>query len=296
MSLQLIPNIIIFVSLVGMVLLFVRRLPEALEESAGSQGTGSFGGDIVSFGDMLLTFSRRTYELLAHGAHKLWHFMLEAKDLQQGQILASKFARLVTPSAKRAPRVINMAAMNSIKRAEQLFEQKDFDNAESEYISVIKKHPHEYSAYEGLLKIYIAQKKYEDIVDILQYLIEHNPQNDSYYVQLGNVYLTIRRYKDAITAYQKSLQINNLVPSRYANIGLAYRALGDMEGAIEYFRQALDLEPVNMQYLTMLIDALVDRGESAEALNLLKRSQEMSPGNKQIQEMLERVEGAERKE
>ena len=290
MSLQIIPNIIIFVSLFGIVLLFVRRLPEALEEGSAATFSGgtSFGG-IATFSEAMSVVAHKSYDFMKRFAQKVWHFMLEAKDLQQGQVLASKFARLMTPTAKRAPRVINMAAMNSIKKAESLFDQKDFELAETEYISVIRRYPHEYVAYEGLLKIYIAQRKYEEIIDILQYLIEHNPQNDSYLVQLGNVLLTTRKYKDAIATYQKSLQLNNLVPSRYANIGLAYRALGDTEGAIEYFRQALDLEPANMQYLTMLIDALVARGDSDEARAALNRALEMDPENSQIREMLEKI-------
>jgi tetratricopeptide (TPR) repeat protein len=290
MSLQIIPNIIIFVSLFGIVLLFVRRLPEALEEGSNTVG---FGGSssipVITFGDAMSIGMHKSYAFFKNAAQKLWHFMLEAKDLQQGQILASKFARLMTPSAKRAPRVINMAAYNAIKKAESLFDKKDFETSEAEYIAVIRKYPHEYAAYEGLLKIYMAQKKYEEIVDILDYLIEHNPQNDTYLVQLGNVLLTSRKYKEAINSYQKSLQINNLVPSRYANIGLAYRALDDIDGAVEYFKQALDLEPANMQYLTMLVDVLVSRGDAEEARKMLNRGLEMDANNQQIKEMLENL-------
>ncbi len=257
MSFTFFANLIIILCVLGILVIFLRRIPEVVQEAGQLQ----FGNRRVvpltapagnwNMSAPLKFLGRVIKELVYTIARKVWHFMVEAKDLKQGQILAAKFSSLVRPRS----RVINIGVLNTIKKADRLLAEGSLDEAEESYIQVIRKHPHEYMAYEGLLKIYFKQKKYDDITEILEFLVSHNPQNDLYLAQLGNVFISTRRFPEAIGAYQKSLSFNELVPARFVNLGLAFQGAGDVENAKVNFQKAVDLDPTNMQYLQILEEA-----------------------------------------
>ncbi len=220
---------------------------------------------------------------------KAWQFMLEAKDLKQGQILASKFARMVTPTSLR---YTNTAVHTPMGDAEELVAAGKFDEAEQKYFEVLKKFPHEYTAYEGLVKIYLQQKQYDNLSETLEYLVRHVPENDSYWAQYGNVLMSTRQYAQAIPALLKSVELNHLVPVRFANLGLSYQAVGDKESAKANFQKASELEPSNIQYLVMLSDAMISLGENEQAMELLRNAQTMLPNDQgEIEKQLEKIQG-----
>ncbi len=293
MSFTFIANLIIILCVLGILVIFLRRIPEVVQETGqlqfGNPGNRrSTPAPVVNSArswNLLAPFKSLALVLtgvLSKIGNSIWHFMLEAKDLKQSQILAAKFSSLVRPRG----RIINIGAFNSIKKAERLFQEGKADEAEQTYIQVIRKHPHEYMAYEGLLKIYFKQKKYDDITEILEFLVSHNPQNDLYLAQLGNVMISTRRFPEAIDAYQRSLSYNGLVPARFVNLGLAFQGAGDMENAKNNFQKAVDLDPSNMQYLTILVDSLVQLNERDAAIAYLKSANQKDPENVVIKEKL----------
>ena len=283
MSFQFFQNLTIVLSAAGILGVFLRRVPEVVEEKGQMRiGTIEEVKELnkptvwQSFFNSLQSFAQKIWK-------SIWHFALEAKDLKQGQILASKFSKMVMPNQKR---VINMGVHATLKKADGLFTLGRFDEAETEYIDILKKSPHEYAVYEGLVKVYLKQKKYDEIVEVLEYLIRHQPKNDGYLVQLGNVLMTVKRYKEAITLYERSIEINALVPSRFVNVALCYQALHDLAQARKNFQKALDLDPTNVQYLMMLVEISIKMGDSAQALKRLSEAAEMDPENLQVKEKI----------
>ena len=252
---QFIANLVLILCALGILVVFLRRIPEVVEEKGqlqfASPSAEVAAPDNLGFFALLKSLGLSIKDFFAFIGGSIWHFMLEAKDLKQSNILASKFASLVKPHN----RVINIGAFNSIKKADRLLKEGQLDEAEQTYIQVIRKHPHEYYAYEGLIKIYFKQKKYDDVQEILEFLVKHNPNNDLYLAQLGNVYLSTRRFRDAIEVYEKSLAINDLIPARFVNLGLAQQGAGDLESARKNFEKAVELDPTNKQYAEILASA-----------------------------------------
>lgn len=290
MSLQFVLNLILVLCVVGMLALFLRKFSE-VSENAGQQSFEFSAEENQSnemraksdlFKDIAFSVFKFFKNIFLKLVKSVWHFMLEAKDLKQGQILASKFVRLMP----NRPKVMNIGAHSKMKKAERLYGEGRIDESEQAYYEVIVKHPREYNAYEGLIKIYLKQKKYSEIIETLEYLIKHNPGNDQYFAQLGNILMTTRRYREALAAYEKSLQINYLIPARFANAGLCYEALGEYNKATEYFKKALDLEPVNTQYLMMLVDNLLKLDENNLAVGYLEKARDMDPENVFVKERL----------
>jgi tetratricopeptide (TPR) repeat protein len=289
MSFGIIQNVLIVLCVVGILILFVRKLPEVVEEQGQLHiGLSADEPKKIDYSGLSRSFLSKlgySFDMLFK---KIWHFMLEAKDLQQTQTITNRLAQIVTP--KR--RVINIGVYNALKKAERQVEQNQLDLAEETYFEVIRKHPHEYSAYEGLLRIYTEQKKYDDLLEVLEFLVAHNPLNDSYYAKMGNTLLSLRRYTAAIAAYQKSLEIKDTVPARYINIGQCYKAMGKLDQAIGYLQKGADLEPTNIQYATILADALIKAGKNEQAEVVLKDAAKNDPRNKAIRERLAQIKKA----
>lgn len=286
MSFQFIANLIILLSVLGILVIFLRRIPEVVQENGQLQFAPPAKNIEPSGNGLLKSIGKALLSLFGFILRPIWNFMLEAKDLKQGQILASKFASFVKPKN----RVINVGASNSIKKADKLFKEGKEDEAEQTYIQVIRKYPHEYSAFEGLIRIYFKQKKYDDIMEILEFLVSHNPTNDLYLAQLGNAYLSVRRYNDAIKVYEKSLALNGLIPARFVNLGLAQQGAGELSLARENFQKAVDLDPSNMQYLMIFVEALLKLHDKDAAITLLKAANERDPENAEIKQKLNEIQ------
>lgn len=277
--------------MLGILIMFLRKIPEVAEAKGQLKFNGFKNSNTEEITDESIRFleklGMRLKEATKRLLGKVWQFMLEAKDLKEGRILASNFSKIVAGSSKR---VINIAAFNQIKKAERQIEQGDLEGAEETYFEILKKHPHEYPAYEGLIRIYTKQKKNEELQEILEYLIQHHPGNHSYHAQLGKLHLSNRRFAEAAEEYEKSIDLNTLIPARFANAGLAYQGMGNSLKACEYYRKAMDLEPSNMQYLSLLVDCLVRADKKQDAIDTLKKALEMDPGNAVIQERLLKLE------
>lgn len=284
MPLELILDLVLVFAVLAMLLLFLRRLPEVMEAK------GQLKISELAEPEMhkeRLTLGRIAKKIWISGARKIWLFMLEAKDLRQGQALATKFIEIVP--AKKA---FNIGALSALKRANRLDEAGDLEEAERAYLAVIKKHPHEFGAYEGLVKIYTQQKNFSEVQQLLEYLIRHNPTNDGYMTQLGATLMRRRRFREAISAYEQALKIHDLVAVRYVNIALCYQAMNDLGQARHNFQKALDLEPANVQYLMLLVDLLLKQDSREEARELLLKGIEINPDSAELREKLKDFQGA----
>jgi len=282
MSFQFVQDFIVVFCAAGILVIFLRRIPEVVEDK-GQLRLGA-SNEVKNLNRK--TFGQRLSEILksifSGAVKKVWHFALEAKDLKQGQILAAKFSKRVFPTKK----VINIGVHSQLKKAEQLTAEGQAEAAEQELFQILKKHPHEYAAYEALVNIYLKDKRNDEILEIMEYLVKHNPKNDYYLVQLGNILMTKRRYEEAISAYQSSIEINDLVSVRFVNVGLCYQALAQYPNARKFFQKALDLEPTNVQYLMMLVEVLLKLDERTEAHKKLEQGAEMDPDKVLIKEKL----------
>ncbi len=267
--------------------MFLRRLPEAVEEQEQLPITEAEPKhELAPKQEFFENLGRASKSFSMRIVRPIWHFMLEAKDLKEGRILASKVAEFVRPGR----RVINIGAFSTLKKAERLVNEEKYAQAEVIYYDVIKKHPQEYGAYEGLVKVFAKQKRHDEVIETLIYLLKHNPDNDRYLAQIGFALMSQKRWDDAIEAYEKSIEVNSLVPTRFMNLGLSYQAKGDWQKASQNFKRAVDLEPANMQYLMKLIDAYEELGLRTEAIAELRRALGMDPANEAVRQRLKQFE------
>ena len=134
MSFSFIATLILILCLLGILAIFFRRIPEVLDQKENATDSKSPSPEQFDNQALLQTVWRGLKEAAARASKKPCHFPVETKDLKQRQIIAAKFARLVTPKA----RLQNIGAFNNLKKAAELREQGLLAEAEQLYIQVIR--------------------------------------------------------------------------------------------------------------------------------------------------------------
>lgn len=105
-----------------------------------------------------------------------------------------------------------------IAQADDSFESRDFEQAESLYVKAASQ----------------------------------DPDNPKIYSRLGAIYLEQKNFYDAKDAFLQASKIEPEMASRHINLGLAFMGLKDYFKAIECFQKALELDPKNKKYQRLL--------------------------------------------
>jgi tetratricopeptide (TPR) repeat protein len=107
---------------------------------------------------------------------------------------------------------------NWLRQADQAFEEKNFELAESHYLKAALK----------------------------------DPKNSKIYSRLGVIYLDRKNYQDARDCFVTALRYEDKVPARHYNLALAYLGLQDTKTAVDSVKKAIKLDPNNEKYRRLL--------------------------------------------
>jgi len=261
-----IPQLLIILSIVGIIVIVFRRatgLPNIFESQE------AIGAKLQAEVQWV--------------AKQLWHFVLEVKEISKNPRFRSfpkVLSRFHFPKAGSLLFFGGRKALRGPKLAE------NFEEAERNFINVIKRDPHNEAAYAGLAKLYLAGKKYKEAAETYKFLIKHHPDNDDYYSHLGQAYHSTKKYAPAAAAYEQAIALAPQNPGHYMNLGKALEIQGHLEEAILNYRRAADLDGENPQYLMMLSEALVKKGDHAQAQAFLEKILVLEPTNSDAREKL----------
>jgi tetratricopeptide (TPR) repeat protein len=219
--------------------------------------------------------------------NRIWHFILEAKDLtpsttktihSQYEKVKSAF-RIRIRSSEIEPQWLPEAAELTIK-------PNTTQNPEDLYLAAIKKNPNDREAYEALGRLYLQNKNYGDAVQTYEYLIKLDPTRDIYYSNLGLSHYSLKEFQKAREAYEKALSINNKIPTRWVNLALCFEALDDYTKAVKAISNSLELDKLNTHYMSLLADAYVKLENNVRAEQVLEQILAIEPTNKTAREKL----------
>lgn len=270
------PQFLIIVSLAGIIIILFRHSPQVTVKN--------FRPVLFKLGQLILQYAK-----------KLWHFILEVKEISKTKGLGGiqkTFPRLHFPRLSSLPRPTLRffkfpdTVEYYLSQAQKSMEREDYGDAERKFIKAIEKDVKNEAAYAGLGKLYLAQKKFEDAVEIFKFLIKHYPENDGYYSSLGQAYHGQKLYDQAVEAYERAIEIDPNNARRYINLGLTLEAQKHLEEAILNYRKALSMEKENTQFMLVLAEALLKKGEREEVELLLEQILQVEPTNHLAREKL----------
>jgi len=118
--------------------------------------------------------------------------------------------------------------------------------------------------------------------------IQIKPDRPKLHFNLGHVRFMQQRWPEAIACFSKSIELNP-TPRAYFNLAAAQTRNGELDAAITTYRQALTLEPGNLRAQTGLGIALLERGQTVEALKLLVGVLQADPSNTEAQNAVRRA-------
>ncbi len=257
----------------GLVLMILRRLPEAVQQNAAQTPRPGAREKLLEKGLPAQAISRLRVRL-AYWAKKVWHFILEAKDLRPQ---AAKGYRIRKIFGDRLP---------GLRKAEPAPLTTQEIRNEQYYLDLIKLQPKNLANYDALGKFYLEQKNVEDAQDLYLYLATHAQANPDYQARLAYCYFYHREYEKAADYYQKSLALDSTQPNRYYNRAIALEALGRFLEAIDSLKKAIDLEGSNSKYQVSLAGIYQKLGRRGEARAILQKVKKLDPENEAVAEKL----------
>ena len=247
-----------------------------------------------------------TQSMQAYLVHKLsalgstiWHFILEAKDLRPPvknlelnlnlpveRVKKIFRIRINQPKGDQAwlPEVADTVASPAV--VEQTEKPR---TAEDVYLSAIKKDKNNKEAYEGLGRLYLQERNFEDAAETFEFLTHLDPTRDVYFSNLGLTYYSLGKYQNAARAYEKALRINSKVPARWINLALCFQAMDDPVKSIKAINSAIQLDARNTNYLNLLADTYLKVGNAVRAEEVLQQILVLDPTNKSVREKLMRI-------
>ncbi len=236
MSYQIIPNIIFILAIGGIILLILRRLPEAAESEGKPLEKPLMEERLIKKGLPIVAISKITvYTKLV--IRKVWQFILEAKDLKPAAATGYKIRKILGKTLTFAQRA----------KPPLFFDMADIQD-EKFYLDQIKHEPKNLNHYNALGKFYIEQKKNADAKDIYLYLTNHDAGHSEYHAKLAFCLYQLKELQPAVESYRKSIALDSTHPNRYYNLGLCFSAQKNFLEAKLAFEKALEMEPANEKY------------------------------------------------
>lgn len=266
MAYQILTTTIFLASVLGVIILVSRRLPQALEK--GEEAMADSGSNLTDKGLPIASVSGFT-TFSRVWLRKVLHFILEAKDIRHPAKITYKMKQLfrIPLGTNASPVQKELAQYDAIKN-------------EKYYLDQIKRNPKDLIHYSSLGKYYLGEKNYTEAVSVYEYLITHEPSEGNHYAQLGYITLNLEDYESAVKHYEKAVSLDASHPNRYYNLSLSYSAQGKWLKAGEALRKALELEPSNIKYLKFLSEIYLKTGDKLafnKVNRLLKSNDPITP-------------------
>lgn len=237
MSYQLIPNLIFLLCILGVIIIILRRLPEAQNLDEESLEKKTLAAKLENRGIRAEKFNKLLAKL-KFWLHKVWSLALEAKDLKPAPgayNLKKLFQTKTKPQIKKTPEPIFTPLEQSQEPEEVLLER-------------IKQEPKNKKNYDDLGKLYLAKQQYEDAKDTYTYLIGHDVSNSTYHARLAQASFLLKDFALAENHFSKSLALDKMHPNRYYNLGLSQECQEKWKEAAVSFSKASEMEPQNEKY------------------------------------------------
>ncbi len=129
------------------------------------------------------------------------------------------------------------------KRAFELYQKGDYDNAIEAHTKAIEHKPDDAEAYYNRGFLYAEKGEYDLAIADYDKVIALNPEYAIAYCIRGSTYYRKGEDDCAIADYDKAIAINPNFATAYNNRGVAYRKKGNYVSAIEDTKKAIELDP-----------------------------------------------------
>lgn len=255
MSYNVLPNIVLLLAILGLIAMILRRLPEAVSAQEREEAAETVHEKLSRKGLPVLAVSKLK-SLGRFWGQKIWHFVLEAKDLKPGATAGYQIRKIFTHAT--SSRNTSKTAQDNIFSQPSPEQAKLAKPTENDILEAIKRQPRNHKLYDDLGKLYLEQKNFSDAKDVYLYLVNHESGHSDHHAKLAFSCYQLKEFTTAVEHYRKSIALDSTHPNRYYNLALCLSTLARHEEAMQNFQKAAEMEPQNQKYL-----AALDRAKKA---------------------------------
>ncbi len=289
MLFDVIPVLLIFLAVVVIAAIVLRRLPDIstlnIETIAEAQNATAkrqllaerLGRKLTSAASQAWQSTSTARQTVAAQAQKYYDQLLEWEK------------RTKAAKASKEPLPLGDRAVATLLADAERAREENRDDAEAMYLEVIRMDHRNASAYFGLGLFYAAHEQHEEARQALEYAARIDKKNPEFFAKLAEVATIDGRHADALGAFSKAAALDPMNIEYPIGIGDAALALEDYAQAVSAFEAAVALEPSNPRCLDRLLEACILLGNKRLATTTLKRLEEVNPENHKLLEFQKRI-------
>lgn len=176
-----------------------------------------------------------------------------------------------------------------IQEGDYALANRDYEIAEKKYIAAIRIDPKNILAYRGLGDVYLHQGQLEEAEETYQFLLQLNATNDNVYMKLGDLAEQKGEIEKAVECYQQAVLINDQISSRFIRLAELLKSIGQHSTAFEAVRQAVELEPDNVDYLDNLADLAIIVGNHKLAEEAYQKLRMINPEDNKLDILKDKI-------
>jgi len=161
--------------------------------------------------------------------------------------------------------------------------EKKYTEAEEAFRKVSELEPANSRGIMGVAEVYIAQKRADDAIRLLQAEAAKDPNRRDYHMLIGDVAVRTGKYDLALTEFLGLLnridKFSKAAGDLYFRVGEVYRLKGNLDFSLIFLRQAKEFLPGNAAVLTALASALESSGQGEAAVQEYRGALLIDPNN-----------------
>jgi predicted regulator of Ras-like GTPase activity (Roadblock/LC7/MglB family) len=123
----------------------------------------------------------------------------------------------------------------------------------------------------------------------LRRILQRDPTSRQF-LALAEEYRRQGRMRDTIVTLERGLSVHTTAVAAHVALGKAYQQLERWEDAIRAYQNALKNDRENLVAIRQIAEVYLSRGDKLEALKKLKLYRGLKPGEREVQETIERLE------
>ena len=123
----------------------------------------------------------------------------------------------------------------------------------------------------------IEQKRFDDAIKQCLSLMKTYPRSAALNINLGKCYSQLGQTEQAITSYKKATEYQPQWVASYILLGQLFSSQGKADGAIECLQKAIELQSDNPELYAILGAELLQNNEPDEAIPHLQKAIKFNP-------------------
>lgn len=286
---DLIPLVLILISLTVMAVIFVRKFPALANldvENIPAEKEARFKQQIVSnrLKRSLMKWNSKAVRFIRPALGALGNFfkwsyakLIELKESYKGEKLIS-------------PDDLDKRIAQLLAGAEELERDDNLAAAEKKLIEVIGLDSKNIQAFKKLAHIYFDRKDYEEAKQTFEHILKLKEDDEEAYEGLGQIAQEGGNLDVAREDYLKSIQLNSEKGETYYKLALVLEASKNPEEAVENMKKALKIEPNNPRYLDTMLRISIIIKDKISALDAYDRFKKANPENQKLAEFKSQID------